>query len=285
MRLRALLPGEASSEWCSLARRVMAASDGERLIGCLLRDALSGKAHAEPKPATAPRPVENKEPAPTLPPAQPERKAADRPAPQAGEDRFRDREQPNSGRPRPSRDRDRGPEDRGRSRQDRRDRPDRGNRPVRSGRAASAPVTASPNDGREFWEVWSEEVGRTPEAAGLEALPPAPAPTTPTPTAPAPTASASSSVPAISGYQAPAPGQVRLFLNLGRKDGATPEEIAELLTSTGVTVPAAAIDTMNTHSYINVTSTEADKLCAGLVGRERNGRAVVCEPARPPRRR
>jgi hypothetical protein len=78
---------------------------------------------------------------------------------------------------------------------------------------------------------------------------------------------------------------VRLFLNLGRKDGATPEEIADLLSSTGVNVPASSIDTMNTHSYINVTSADAERLCAGLEGRERNGRAVLCEPARPPRRR
>jgi hypothetical protein len=97
--------------------------------------------------------------------------------------------------------------------------------------------------------------------------------------------SVSGTISASSGYQAPAPGQVRLFLNLGRKDGATPEEISELLSSTGVTVPAASIDTMNTHSYINVTSSDGERLCAGLVGRERNGRAVVCEPARPPRRR
>ena len=272
LRLRALLPGEASSEWASLARRVMAASDGERLIGCLLRDALSGKPHAEPKPAAAPQPAESNQRDQTPPPAQPERKSAERPEPQTSEERFRDRERSGSGRGRFSR--DRGPEDRGRSRHDRRDRP--GNRPERPGRT-SPTAAAAPNDGREFWEVWSEEVGRTPEAAGIEALPPA-APPTPVIPAIVPVA-------ASSGYQAPAPGQVRLFLNLGRKDGATPEEIAELLSSTGVTVPAAAIDTMNTHSYINVTSDDAEKLCAGLAGRERNGRTVVCEPARPPRRR
>jgi ATP-dependent RNA helicase DeaD len=279
LRLRALLPGEASSEWTSLARRVMAASDGERLIGCLLRDVLSGKSHTEPKLVPAPLPAVSNELAQTPPPAQPERKPSERPESQASEERPRDRERSGAGRGRFSRDRDRGPEDRGRSRHDRRDRP--GSRPERPGRAALTPA-AAPNDGREFWEVWSEEVGRTPEAAGIEALPPAVAPVAVAPVAVAPVATP---VTATSGYQAPAPGQVRLFLNLGRKDGATPDEIAELLSSTGVTVPAAAIDTMNTHSYINVTSAEADKLCAGLAGRERNGRSVVCEPARPPRRR
>jgi hypothetical protein len=76
-----------------------------------------------------------------------------------------------------------------------------------------------------------------------------------------------------------------LYLNLGRKDGVSTEEIATLLASTGVSVPAAAIDTMNTHSYINVSSADGEKLCAGLVGKERNGRPITCEPARPPRRR
>ncbi len=272
LRLRALLPGDAGSEWTSLARRVMAASDGERLIGCLLRDALSGKVPAAPK-AAAPQPEETSERDPP-PAAQAERKTADRPGTQASEERPRDRERLASTRGRAPHERERGPEDRGRSRSERRDRPERGHRPERPSR--TTPAAAAPqNDGREFWEVWSEEVGRTPEAASIEA----PAPTPP------PVVTSPGSNGGGSGYQAPAPGQVRLFLNLGRKDGATPEEIAELLSSTGVTVPAASIDTMNTHSYINVTSAEADKLCAGLVGRERNGRTVVCEPARPPRRR
>jgi hypothetical protein len=85
--------------------------------------------------------------------------------------------------------------------------------------------------------------------------------------------------------QAPAAGEVRLYLNQGRKDGVSPDEIAALLASAGVTVPATAIDTMKAHSYINVDSADGEKLCAGLVGRERNGRAIMCEPARPPRRR
>jgi hypothetical protein len=78
---------------------------------------------------------------------------------------------------------------------------------------------------------------------------------------------------------------VRLYLNLGRKDGISTEEIVALLASTGVSVPATSIDTMNTHTYINVDAAEGEKLCAGLVGKERNGRAIMCEPARPPRRR
>jgi hypothetical protein len=104
----------------------------------------------------------------------------------------------------------------------------------------------------------------------------------PTAASPPPAASSQAATPS---YQAPAPGQVRLYLNLGRKDGISTEEIVSLLASTGVSVPATSIDTMNTHTYINVDATDGEKLCAGLVGKERNGRAIMCEPARPPRRR
>lgn len=131
--------------------------------------------------------------------------------------------------------------------------------------------------------MWSEEVGRTPTASAA----PSPEPTEAPEQSSAPPSQqpvAGTQAPAA-GYQAPAPGQVRLYLNLGRKDGVSTDEIAALLASTGVSVPTPAIDVMNTHSYINVDSADGEKLCAGLVGKERNGRAIMCEPARPPRRR
>jgi hypothetical protein len=126
------------------------------------------------------------------------------------------------------------------------------------------------DDGREFREVWSEEVGRTPVANpeaenGAISVPPSPA------NEPAAVQVAS--------------GQVRLYVNLGRKDGATPEIVAEILSSSGAVVPVADVELMNTHSYVNVAKQTAETLCAGLNGRSHNGRAVVCEPARPPKRR
>jgi len=61
LRLRSLLPGDASPEWRSLARRIMGAGDGERLVGCLLRGALAGKeARVEPP---KPLPQDSTEPA------------------------------------------------------------------------------------------------------------------------------------------------------------------------------------------------------------------------------
>jgi hypothetical protein len=82
-----------------------------------------------------------------------------------------------------------------------------------------------------------------------------------------------------------ASGLVRLYVNLGRKDGATAEQVAEMLSSSGAVVPVADVELMNTHCYVNVAKETAETLCAGLNGRSHNGRAVVCEPARPPKRR
>jgi ATP-dependent RNA helicase DeaD len=290
VRLRALVPGDAGSEWRSLARRVMGASDGERLIGCLLRQTL---AEARVAPVPPPRAVEVKASVQASP-VEPARIPASPPAPAPTEERsshgYRDRERPAPGRGRPPRDRERGPRPGG-ERHERSERSSRPDRPVSP--QTSAPANA-PSDGREFWEVWSEEVGRTPAAAAAATT----AETHSEPTlatvetssdrAPTTVETKSDLAPApteMRSYQAPAAGQVRLYLNLGRKDGVTAEEIAEILTSTGVAVPVAAIDTMNTHSYINVSSGDGEKLCSGLVGRERNGRPIACEPARPPRRR
>jgi ATP-dependent RNA helicase DeaD len=293
LRLRSLLPDDVGSEWRALARRVIGASDGERLIGCMLRGALSGKgAHVE-RPAP-PRQDAGEQAAPAA-------KAGDesaRPSREHTEERrsrsgYRDRERSGPGRGRPPRDGERASSDRPRSGGERRERIERSPRPEKESRPAQATPTsaAPPSDGREFWEVWSEEVGRTPTASAApppdttEAPSPPPPAASPPPPAASPPPPAASYQAAMPGYQAPAPGQVRLYLNLGRKDGVSTDEIVALLASTGVSVPATSIDTMNTHTYINVDAADGEKLCAGLVGRERNGRAIMCEPARPPRRR
>jgi ATP-dependent RNA helicase DeaD len=293
LRLRGLLPADVGPEWHSLARRVMGASDGERLIGCLLRGALAGK-KAPVEPAAPPRQDDSgrAESAPAekagAEPARPAREPAE-PRHSSG---YRDRERSRPDRGRPPRDLERASSERPRSGGEHRERTERSPRPERAARptqATPAPA-APPSDGREFWEVWSEEVGRTPTASAAPPPETTEAPSLPAQAASPPPAAASSpsgaSFPTPSAaYQAPAPGQVRLYLNLGRKDGVSTDEIVALLASTGVSVPATSIDTMNTHTYINVDSADGEKLCAGLVGKERNGRAIMCEPARPPRRR
>jgi hypothetical protein len=72
-------------------------------------------------------------------------------------------------------------------------------------------------------------------------------------------------------------------LNLGRKDGASEGEIRNLLREhTGITeVPE--VDVMNTHTYLNVPTADADRICAALSGKQVGERDLLCERARPRR--
>jgi hypothetical protein len=58
-----------------------------------------------------------------------------------------------------------------------------------------------------------------------------------------------------------------------------------LLSAEGIAVGPADLDVMNTHTYVNVPSADAERVRTALTGKVHNGRALVCEPARPPRRR
>jgi len=248
LHLRGLCPGDPGSEWHSLARRLIGAVDAERLVGSLLRNALA-TAKPEPRPeapvaadiapgVSAPKPEA---------PAREERRAR-REERRAGA--YGQRELP--ARERPVRERA------GRDRARR----ERGSNPPAARPVAAAPLVKN-DDGREFWEVWSEEVGRTPGNGGAPHVDE--------------TASAAEAQPPSD--------KARLYVNLGRKDGATSESVAELLSSGGVPVPTSDVELMNTHSYVNVAREVAQGLCAAVNGRDFNGRAITCEPARPPRRR
>jgi hypothetical protein len=249
----------------------MGAIDAERLVGGLLRATLGGagpeQPHAE-RPAGS-RPAEPSGRDPQEAPPQPARERE----PSERSTRSDHRPRGHGERERPPR--ERGSRDRERPGRGERDRRDRGPR-----RQDGPAARATADDSRDFWEVWSEEVGRTGPTA-----PPAgnatPAEGTAIP-------AEGTAIPAEGSTETTgraAPGLVRLYVNLGRKDNVTPELVAELLTASGATVPASDVELMNTHSYINVTQETAGILCAAMNGRTHNGRAVVCEPARPPRRR
>jgi ATP-dependent RNA helicase DeaD len=271
--LRAMLAGAPGPEWLSLARRLMVAIDAERLIGSLLRGAMGGTKTEAPKPVPALTSIT--EVPPSVPAPEPSTRdsrdsaPAREPMPAREPDRH-ERGMHGERRPRGFGERERPGRERGH-----RERDGRGDRPPRPA-PASAGRPAKSDDGREFWEVWSEEVGRTPGASpapgatleaqnGATAVPP--------------------SIPDEPAAVQVTAGQVRLYVNIGRKDGATAELVAEMLSSSGTVVPVADVELMNTHCYVNVAKETAETLCAGLSGRSHNGRAVVCEPARPPKRR
>jgi ATP-dependent RNA helicase DeaD len=250
---------------------------------------------ASPSPSEASRPPSEAASGPIAPAPTPE--TANRPERDPRERRPRersDREYSPRDREAAPRDRERGPRDRERCLRDRgpRDRePERERRePIRRSNGSGAgpvpvpvraPSAAPPSEEtRDFWEVWSEDMGRTQPASPAVIAPDSPA------EAPAPApATDPSSAAAPAHSEPPATGEVRLYVNLGRKDNATAELVAELLSSAGAVVPAADVELMNTHSYVNVSKPAADLLCSAMNGRLYSGRAIVCEAARPLRRR
>ena len=76
----------------------------------------------------------------------------------------------------------------------------------------------------------------------------------------------------------------RLYLNLGRKDGASDRDIRDLLTTHAGEASVADIEVMNTHTYLNVAPTDAERIATALTGKELGGRQLVCEAAKPRRR-
>ena len=87
---------------------------------------------------------------------------------------------------------------------------------------------------------------RRPRVDGLRiALPPRAAP------APEPSGDAPSLTP---------DNVARLYLNLGRKDGASEREVRDLLSTHVGPVDVSEVDVMNTHTYLNVAPADAEKV-------------------------
>ena len=269
--LRRVLGNDPGPEWRALARRLTGAADGERLIAALLAHSFAS-IEGMPVVAAPPPPRPAAEPARSAP--EPRERPRDR-------DRDRDRPRPAFGE-RPDREaRDRGARTR---RPERPERPDRGPRRPEQRREPPPLRNDPPPTEREFWEVWSEE--RTQADAKLpEGFEAAPAPELATPDVAAawgPLPGSSESPAAAP--DAPAEDVARLYLNLGRKDGASERDIRDLITAHAGEVLLTAIDVMNTHTYLNVPPGDADRVVAALAGRELAGRQIICESAKPRRR-
>jgi ATP-dependent RNA helicase DeaD len=286
--LRRGLDGEPGTEWRALARRLMSAVDGERLVASLLA---RGYASVEGMPAVPP-------PAPVRP-AFDEAARAPSPGPRPPEreprehdrDRGRDRDRPRfESRDRPPRDRPRGGDrDRPRSFAGDRDRPRGGERPERPRRPERSGPPPLRNDQppaeREFWEVWSEERAHAAQpGAAPSGETGAPPPTT-TPFDDTAAGLGPSPAPASAdGGGEGASDLARLYLNLGRKDGASERDVRSLLEARAPGASVSDVEVMNTHTYLNVASGDATRVSGALTGQELAGRQLVCEPAKPRRR-
>ncbi len=158
--LRRALTADPGPEWRALARRLIGAIDGERLIAALLAHSFASVEGMPVAPAPVAAPAAPRAPMSSSPSSsgEPRGESHDRP-------RDRDRGRPPFG-DRPNRDRpdrssrgprgDRGPRDDRGTRSDRAPRDDRG--PRRPERPAPAPVRNDPPPAeKEFWEVWGEE--------------------------------------------------------------------------------------------------------------------------------
>ncbi|HVV16670.1 MAG TPA: DEAD/DEAH box helicase [Polyangia bacterium] len=275
--LRRVLANDPGAEWRALSRRLMGAVDGERLVAALLAQSFASLEGMPvvPPPTPVVAPVANQ------PVRAPAAESRERP-------RDRDRDRP----PRPAfGDRpDRNARDRGgrARRPDRPERPERAasaDRPRRPERRDPPPLRNDPPPAeREFWEVWSEERTQADAQVIGEAAPPQPneiadggalettwgAPVAEQPPRSAP-AAASENV-------------ARLYVNLGRKDGASEREIRDLIAAHAGEVALSDVDVMNTHTYLNVPPADADRVVAALAGRELAGRQIICETAKPRRR-
>jgi ATP-dependent RNA helicase DeaD len=336
LALRAALAADPGAEWKGLARRIMSAIDGERMVAALLARSFAQEEGMPAAPRPVPVAIASAAPAreAVAAPRDPDRERAsfgaagarggartrsgfDR-APRGERSERSDRgERPERGdRPERAPSTERPPErferperatgtehpperlDRperaaGTERPERLDRPERGERsersdrsgrserrPERAARTETAPpprASSAPGPEREFWEVWSEERSSTatsPEAAGSEA----PA------VEPVAAVAAGREPPAAFGAPEGTAPFARLYLNLGRKDGASDQQVLDLIATHAGPLAIEHMDIMNTHTYLNVAPDDADRICAALTGKEVAGREVICERAKPRRR-
>ncbi|HEX3901971.1 MAG TPA: DEAD/DEAH box helicase [Polyangia bacterium] len=300
--LRRALTAEPGPEWRALARRLIGAIDGERLTAALLAHSFASVEGMPVAPAAPAVPVAPRAAAPSSSSSSsssdaPRGESHDRP-------RDRDRGRPSFG-DRPNRDRpdrssrgprnDRGPRDDRGPRSDRAPRDDRG--PRRPERPAPAPLRNDPPPAeREFWEVWGEERAKgaadptaaapTPQASSSHASPShaSPSHASPSHASPPPAELPSERTESDSARPSTPDNVTRLYLNLGRKDGASEQEVRDLLATHVGPVDVSEIDVMNTHTYVNVAPTDAEKIVGALTGKELGGRQIVCEQAKPRRR-
>lgn len=148
------------------------------------------------------------------------------------------------------------------------------------GRAATPPGPSDiihAEDGREFWEAWvdSRTAPPSPAAApsGEAAERPASAAGGPDEAERRPRRRGRSE-----DSRPPAAGEVRLYLNLGRRDNVDDAAIAQFLQSRGVrTLP---MELHTSHTYLYSPEVEVEGILTALNGQTLAQRAVVCERAR-----
>jgi hypothetical protein len=75
-----------------------------------------------------------------------------------------------------------------------------------------------------------------------------------------------------------APGQVRLYLNVGRRDGVSDDEIKSFIDGKGISY--AALDIRSSHTYVIADESNENAILTALNGAILGTRDLVCERAR-----
>jgi ATP-dependent RNA helicase DeaD len=285
-------PGDPGDEWRSLARRVWQSPEGERLVAAIIKRAIEG----ERPQRIVERVVVREEPREERPRREERERERDR-GPRRDERRDRDRERGrDERRDARGRDRDRGGRDRDRGREERPRRPappaaapqtPAGGGEVEGGGAKAGTGPLPETAGREFWEAWVDEKTQPgyngpPDAGG------------PPPLAPAPTGAGEERAEGERRDRgdrdrrprreepASEPGMTRLYVNVGKREGITQEDLTQLVTEAAPDAASSLgrIVVLGTHSYVSVKDEVAQQVAAALTGRKVGDREVVAEPAR-----
>jgi ATP-dependent RNA helicase DeaD len=280
----------ASDEWKAVAKRLWSSEDGERLVAVLIKDALSES--RPPRAETAiPQGPRGGDDSSAITDGGGASAAGGAPSASAGAaplpvgDRGRREQREGRG---PDRG-DRG--ERGGERDSRRARGRRGSgrdrereRPAPRGERPDKKIaeTIDTSDGREFWEAWvdSKTDAAAPSASVAAGAPGVEASSVITEEAaarPLERTGERGERERERAIEVP-PGRVRLYLNLGRRDGAREPEVQALLAERGLSVEALQV--RNSHTYLIVPEEAEATVCTTLTGHKYGDRDLVCERAR-----
>jgi ATP-dependent RNA helicase DeaD len=297
-KLATELTEEPGDEWRSLARRVWTSGDGERIIAALLKRLVEGAptliakrvevtvAPPSPRPERWERSERSERGERDRDRDRGPRRDRDR---DRGGDRDRDRRGARSERdrdrdrgPRRDRDRDRGDRDREASRRKPEERPrDAGaTTPASPPPPAEATAPAEPGEGKEFWETWADEKTPTPAAATTDTPGQVVAPEAHDTDVGTPRAKSRRGPRPPREEILEEPGMVRLYVNVGKREGLKSEDVTQLLKESAPDAAIGKITVLGTHSYVSVPDEAADAVIQALKGKKLGDREVVIERAK-----
>jgi hypothetical protein len=132
------------------------------------------------------------------------------------------------------------------------------------------------DDGREFWEAWADSRAKPTKAADAPSGEPARG-------AESPATSAEEGGERrprrpLRDSRPPSPGEVRLYLNVGRRDNLDDAGLRSFVLGQGVAeIP---MELHSSHAYLFVPEEQVEPTISALSGKPLGSRAVVCERAR-----